>query len=174
MEQAQSKEFYQSAMQCGTFLGIFWAIMYILLFKFPTDPILSTLSMAMMVSSPFVACSFAINYRKKECDNQIKYPQAWTFLFCMYICATLFSTLTNYIFLNIIDQGDFLINYNHILTETINTPGIDEITKLQFEKMQDMLLKLTASDIVWQILNSNIFCSLILPPIIALFVRKTS
>ncbi len=172
MEQTQSKGFYHSAMQYGTYLGIFWAIMYILLFKFPTSAILSTLSMAMLIGSPFLACRMAINYRRKECDNCIKFPQAWTFLFCMYICATLFSAMTNYIFFNIIDQGAFLMDFNNMLSQIIEAPEIQEATRVQFEKIQDTLSQLTVNDIIWQLLNNNIFNSLILPPAIALFVRK--
>ena len=174
MEQTYSKGFYQYAMQYGTYLGIFWAVMYILLFKFPTNPMVSMTAMAMFFCSPFLAYRFATNFRKKECADYIKYPQAWTFLFCMYICATLFSTLTNYIFFNIIDQGQFLMEFNDMISQLISTPGIDEITKTQFEDMQDLLSRLTASDITWQFLNNNIFNSLILPPAIALFVRKIS
>lgn len=174
MEQNFSKSFYQNAMQYGTYLGIFWAIMYILLFKFPTDPLLSTMAMTMLLASPFLACRLAINYRKKECGNNIKYPQAWTFLFCMYICATLFSTMTNYIFFNLIDQGSILMDFNNILSQLISTPGIDETAKTQFENIQDTLSRLTVNDIIWQLLNNNIFNSLTLPPIIALFARKIS
>ena len=172
MEQTQSKGFYHSAMQYGTYLGIFWAVMYILLFKFPTSTTLSTLSMAMLFGSPILACSLAVKYRKNECDNNIKFPQAWTFLFCMYICATLFSAMTNYIFFNIIDQGAFLMDFNNLLSQIIEAPDIQESTRIQFEKIQDTLSQLTVNDIIWQLLNNNIFNSLILPPIIALFVRK--
>ena len=40
------------------------------------------------------------------------------------------------------------------------------------EGVQDMLSQTTVNGIMWQLLNNNIFNSLILPPIIALFARK--
>lgn len=172
MEQSNSKEFYWNAMQYGTYLGICWAVTYILLFKFPTNMFISTMAMAMFFGSPLVACRMAANYRKKECGNSIKYTQAWTFLFCMYICATLFSAMTNYIFFNIIDQGAFLMDFNDMMSQIIRTPGIDEATRIQFEQIQDMLSRMTAKDIVWQLLNNNIFNSLVIPPVIALFVKR--
>lgn len=174
MEQANSKGFYQYAMQYGTYLGIFWAVMYVLLFKFPDSPTLSMVAMVILISSPFLAGRFATNYRRKECNDSIKYPQAWTFLFCMYICATLFSAMTNYIFFSIIDQGAFIMELNDTLSLMISTPGIDEASRMQLENMQDMVSHLTANETVWQLLNNNIFNSLILPPIIALFVRKNN
>ena len=159
-------------MQYGTYLGIFWAITYILLFKFPNSPMVSTMALTMYFCSPFFAGRLAAGYRRKECGDNIRYPQAWTFLFCMYICATLFSAMTNYIFFNIIDQGAFLMEFNDILSQAIGSPGIEDTLKVQLELMQDTISQLTATKIVWQLLNNNIFNSLALPPIIALFVRK--
>lgn len=174
MEQENSIGFYQSAMKYGTYLGIFWAIMYILLLKFNASPMLSMVAVGMFISSPFLACRFATSYRRQECGNSIKYPQAWTFLFCMYICATLFSGMTNYIYFSIIDQGQLMMDVNEMLSQIIATPGIDDASKMQFESMQDMISKLTIKDVIWQLLNNNILNSLTLPPIIALFVRKIS
>ncbi len=174
MEQENSKGFYQSAMKYGTYLGIFWAIMYILLLKFYANPILSLAAVAMFISSPFLACRLASNYRKQECGNSIRYPQAWTFLFCMYICATLFSGIANYIYFSIIDQGQLMMDINVMLSQRIATPGIDEASKMQFESMREIISELSIKDVIWQLLNNNIFNSLTLPPIIALFVRKTS
>lgn len=174
MEQANSKGFYQYAMQYGTYLGIFWAVMYILLFKYPNSATLSMIALGILIGSPFIAGRYAAFYRKKECTDSIKYPQAWTFLFCMYICATLFSAMTNYIFFSIIDQGAFLMDLNETLLQMINAPGIDEESRMQFEGLQDMVSHLTANETVWQLLNNNIFNSLILPPVIALFVRKNN
>ncbi|MBO5864588.1 MAG: DUF4199 domain-containing protein [Bacteroidaceae bacterium] len=174
MEQTHSKGFYNSAMKYGTYLGIFWAMIYILLLKFSTSPTISMIAVAMFIGSPFVAYRFAANYRKNECGNCIKFPQAWTFLFCMYICATLFSGITNYIYFGIIDQGRLLIDFNVMLSQIISSPEIDEVTKTQFENIQAFFSKLTIKDIVLQLLNNNIFNSLTLPPVIALFVKKTS
>ena len=174
MEQTHSKGFYHSAMQNGTYLGIFWAVAYILLLKFSASPSVTMIGVAMFIGSPFLACRFATNYRRNECDNSIKYPQAWTYLFCMYICATLFSGFTNYIYFSIIDHGQLLVDFNLMLSQIISSPEIDEVTKTQFENIQAFFSKLTINDIVWQLLNNNIFNSLALPPVIALFVRKIS
>jgi hypothetical protein len=44
---------------------------------------------------------------------------------------------------------------------------------MQFEQIKELLSQMTAKEIVWQLMNNNIFNSLTLPPMIALFVRKT-
>lgn len=173
MEQTYIKDFYNNAMKYGTYLGIFWTVMYILLFKFYSNGSLSMLAMAMLFTSPFLACRFAKDFRKKECGDNLGYAQAWTFLFCMYICATLFSTMVNYIFFNIIDQGAIIMELNDTLSQIIATPNLEAETKVLFEDMQDIISRLTVNDLIWQLLGNNIFSSLTLPPIIAIFARRT-
>ena len=172
MEQTYMKDFYNNAMKYGTYLGIFWAVMYILLFKFPGSGLLSMLAMAMLFTSPFLACRFAKDFREKESDDNIGYAQAWLFLTCMYICATFFSTMTNYIFFNIIDQGAILTELNNMLSQITAVPNLEPETKVMFEEMQDIISRLTINDFIWQLSGNNIFSSLTLPPIIALFVRR--
>ena len=174
MEQNNSKEFYHHTMKCGTYLGILWAIMYILFFKSYTSPFFSMIAMMLFCASPFIACRLVANYRRSECGDRMEFHKAWLFLSGMYICATLFSAMTNYIFLNIIDQGAVLMEMNNALSQMISTPGIGVEEEAAFENMQDMLSQLTVNDVTWQLLSNNIMSSLILPPIIATFVRKTS
>ena len=128
--------------------------------------------MALLIASPFIACRLAVGYRRNECGDRMEFPQAWAFLTCMYICATLFSTLTNYIFFNLIDQGELLMEMNNILSRIIATPGIGVQEKAGLESLQDELSQLTSTDLVWQLLSNNIFSSVIMPPVIALFARK--
>jgi hypothetical protein len=172
MEQNNLKGFYHNAMRCGTYLGIVWAIMYILLFKSYTSQLFSMVAMALLMASPFIACRLVVGYRKSECGDRMEFPQAWAFLTCMYICATLFSTLTNYIFFNLIDQGALLMEMNDILSQIIVTPGIAVEEKAGLESLQDELSQLTSTDLVWQLLSNNIFSSVIMPPVIATFARK--
>ena len=159
-------------MKYGTYLGIYWTVMYILLFKFPDSGFLSMAAMTMLFTSPLVAFRFAKDFREKECEGSLGYAQAWAFLSCIYICATLFSTMTSYIFFNIIDHGAILMELNDTLSQIIATPNIEQETKAIFEDMQDIVSRLTTNDIIWQLLGNNILCSSALPPIIAIFARR--
>ena len=174
MEQIQTKDIYHNAMKYGTYQGIYWSVTYILLFKFPGSQFLSMAAMTMLLTSPLVALRFAKDYREKECGGSLGYAQAWTFLSCMYICATLFSTMAGYIFFNIIDQGAVLMEVNDTLSQIIATPNLELETKVMFEEMQDIVSRLTINDLIWQLLGNNILCSLAMPPIIAIFARKIS
>lgn len=172
MEQGESKNFYQHAMQYGTYLGAIWAIMYIMLFKSFASPAMSILGMALFLASPFIALRFVKKFRMEECGNYIRFPQAWTFLFCMYICATLLSTLTNFIYLNYIDNGEYLVEAQRMFSEMMTMPSNDENTTNMFKTSYDMWAQMSAKEMTWALLNNNITSSLFLPPIIAIFARR--
>ena len=61
---------------------------------------------------------------------------------------------------------------NNILSQIIATPGIAVEEKAGLENLQDEISQLTSTDLVWQLLSNNIFSSVIMPPVIALFARK--
>ena len=162
MEQAKHAGFNQSAMRYGTYLGIAWAIMYIALFNGVTSLSLTTIAMGILLASPFIAGSYAIRFRQTEYNNSISYRQAWRFLFYMYICATLLSALTNYIYLNYIDKGAFLMQ---IQSASIAAAGETGTTIELFSGY-------TTGNLTWIFLSNNILCSLINPLIIAFFVKR--
>ena len=172
MEQTKPSAFYQRAMRYGTYLGIIWAIMYIMVFNSLRTPFLGTVASILFISSPFIAKRFATRYRDEEYENGMAFPQAWTFLFCTYLFATLLSTFTNYIYLGFIDHGAFQMDAINIYTEVLKTPGIDEVAKEQIKAIQEMISQMSVRSMTISLMNSNIFSSLVLPPVIALFVRK--
>ena len=176
MEQANSNGFLQSAMKYGTYFGIFWAVTYVFLFKYLNHPLLSMLCPAMFFGSPVVAAFLAINYRKKACGNFMTYSQAWSFLFLMYICATILSTLTNYLYFKYLDNGSFIANYSDMISQAMNTPGLDKNMTAQmkkiFEPTMEMLSQMSVKETVMMWLSNSMLSSLILPAVIAMFVKK--
>ena len=173
MEQTNTQNFYQRAMHYGTLLGLVWSVMYVLIFKSIASPMLMSIALALYIGSPFIAARYAKSFRDKECGGVIKFPQAWTFLFCIYFCATLLSTLSNYIYLNFFDQGSFLLNAYNGLEEAIAIPGLEEGAKEQLKATQELMQQFTTNGIVWYLFSNNVMSSLTVPPIIALFIRKT-
>ena len=172
MEQSKPTAFYQRAMRYGTYLGIIWAIMYIMVFNSLRIPFLGTAASVLFICSPFIAKRFATRYRDEEYGSGMAFPQAWTFLFCTYLFATLLSTFTNYIYLEFFDQGAFQMDAINIYAEVLKTPGIDEAAREQIKAIQEMISQMSVRSMTISLMNSNIFSSLVLPPVIALFVKK--
>lgn len=161
-------------MYYGTMLGIIWNIMYVLMFIGLKSPVLLLTCIALFIGSPFFAASFAKKYRRNECGNCIRYMQAFTFLYWMYICASLLSTLAMFLYFRFIDNGMFFATMQEILTASMNLPGIDETYRQQAEQALQIIRETTTSEFTWQILGNNILNSSILPFIIAIFVRRNN
>ena len=161
-------------MYYGTMLGIIWSIMYVLVFIGLKSPVLLLTCIALFIGSPFFAASFAKKYRRNECGNCMRYMQAFTFLYWMYICASLLSTLAMFLYFRFIDNGMFFATMQEILTASMNLPGIDETYRQQAEQALQIIRETTTSEFTWQILGNNIVNSSILPFIIAIFVRKNN
>ena len=161
-------------MYYGTMLGIIWSIMYVLVFIGLKSPVLLLTCIALFIGSPFFAASFAKKYRRNECGNCIRYMQAFTFLYWMYICASLLSTLAMFLYFRFIDNGMFFATMQEILTASMNLPGIDETYRQQAEQALQIIRETTTSEFTWQILGNNILNSSILPFIIAIFVRRNN
>ena len=172
MEQIKNKEFYQEAMRNGTYLGIVWAVMYIMLFNGINNQVFSFAASGLFIASPFIARSLAVRYRKTECGNLISFSQAWKFIFLMYICATLLSATTNYIYLNYIDKGEFLLQIKESLSIASQTKGIDAATQEHLDTTKELFSHFTTGSLTWEFLKANILSCMALPPIIAFFVKK--
>ncbi len=167
-----NKEFYQGAMYNGTILGAVWSVMYLMLFIGATNAMSLLLVTAIYFASPFIAAKYAIKYRRKECNDTMTYVQAWSFVLYMYICATLLSALIAYAYFVFIDNGAFFATLQSMLEETKNIASTDEMLAQQIEQTIEIIEQTTTNSFVWQIMNNNFFNTTILPPVIALFVKR--
>lgn len=167
------KDFYQGAMYNGTLLGAVWSAMYILLFAGTTNLMSLFLCMVLFFSSPIIAVQLAGRFRKKECSDTMSYINAWSFVFYMYICATLLSALVSFLYFELIDGGRFFMRIQSMLEASMNAPGIDSTMTGQIEQTIKIIEQTTTSEFVWQMMSNNFFNAMILPVILALFVKRT-
>jgi hypothetical protein len=172
MNTQTNKEFYQSAMRNGTVLGAVWSIMYLLLFAGTANMLSLFTCLVLYFASPFIAAKLAIKFRRNECENRMGYMQAWTFVFYMYICATLLSALVSYIYLRFFDEGAFFMSLQTMLDESIKIAGTDELMIQQIKETQKIIDDTTTGSFVWQIMNNNLVSSTIMPLVIAIFVKN--
>lgn len=171
-EKEKKREYYNSAMYYGTLLGAVWAIMYLLVFAGATNIMCAMTAIVLYAGSPFIACRFATRYRKEECNDEMQYSSAWWFLVIMYICATTIGTIVNYIYINHIDHGAFISEMQAMLSTMQNAPGATAEIVAAGESYRELLSKIDTASLPWQIMENDCLNSFLLPPIIALFVKK--
>jgi hypothetical protein len=167
-----SKIFYNRAMQYGTLLGALWSIMYLIFFAGIRSTILLPFGLLILFSSPFIAAAYARRYRRQECNDTMSYTKALLFLIVMYLCATLLSTAVIFVYINYIDNGAFIGTVLEMIAMLENAPGIQADTSEALRGMADIYGRMTPDDFVWTTMDGNITNSLLLPLIIALFIRK--
>jgi hypothetical protein len=167
------KDFYQGAMFNGTMLGALWSIIYLLLFAGVGNTISLSLCLVLFFSSPFIAVKLAVYFRRKECDDTMSYLQAWLFTFYMYICATLLSALVSFIYFRFIDGGTFLMSLQNMIEEAMKLAGTNELLVQQYEQTMTLIAQITERDLVWQLMNNNLYSATFLPLVLALFIKKT-
>ena len=66
-----------------------------------------------------------------------------------------------------------MLNAYNGLEEAIAIPGLEEGAKEQLKATQELMQQFTTNGIVWYLFSNNVMSSLTVPPIIALFIRKT-
>lgn len=171
-EKESKREYYNSAMYYGTLLGAVWAVMYLLVFAGATNIMCAMTAIVLYAGSPFIAGWFATRYRKEECNNEMQYSNAWLFLVIIYICATTIGTIVNYIYINHIDHGGFIGEMQEMLSAIQGTPGATADIVAASESYRELLSRIDTTALPWQIMESDCLNSFLLPPIIALFVKK--
>lgn len=132
--------------------------------------LLSFISTGISIAIPFMAGKFAIDYRKKFCDNNMNYLEAFKYLATMYICAALIFAVLQVIYFNTVDNGLYA---NSLTTfyETLGSMTKDAMATEEFKELSKQTASLQSNDIIFGTLLENLFQALYMPALIALFVR---
>lgn len=158
-------------MYYGTLLGVVWGLMYLSFFAFLSNRSMTMafIYIALFFCSPFIAGKFATRYRDNSLEGIMTYGQAWRFIFYIYIFASLTSAVFNIVYFEFIENGTLFAALETYMNEMEKLPGIQETFIGQYRELLDSFKQ----DNVWMFLENDLTNSIILPTIIALFVRKT-
>ena len=161
----------QAAMKYGTQLGLLWIVTFVTYIKALTTPEISLIFLILLIISPVFAGYLGIKYRKKESNNRLSFTSSWSLMIIIYLCASILSAITCYIYFRYMDNGAALSAFKEQI-DIYQTMEIGEEMKKAFTDTYNILANLNASDICIQYFLSNIFISTLLAPLTALFVYK--
>lgn len=159
-------------MQNGTLLGLLWCIMYASFILGLTNIFFAFMFLAMNFLSPFYAGYLAKKFRKEYNNNTLSFSQAFTFLFIMYICASLLSAVVQFVYFQFFDDGYFVQTIQQLISILNEDPQTANSMTAELNTALETLNVLSAKELVINFLSSNITNAIFLAPIIALFVRK--
>ena len=177
MQENKASKSRESAMRDGTYLSALWIATFsasIAMFKFMSSSIgLITwaLTVALALLSPVFVYKFTVNHRDKECNGRIAYSEAWIYMFIMYACAIVLSSIAQYIFYSYIDPHLFATVIAE-LEEFSALTGIDpEGTRILTEALRE-LDKMGAGDIVMSQIGGHISRDILIISVLAFAIKK--
>ena len=178
MSEIKKSRFRECAMRDGTFLAIMWIMTFttsIFMFKHIDNIyglIASALTTALTILSPIFVYRLARTYRDKECNGEITFSNAWLYIFIIYLCAIVLSSIAQYIFYAYIDPHLFLSVIPEIERQAtagnIDAKSIEVLTG-SFE----MLGNMKAKDLVISQFSGHISRDILITSILALIIKKT-
>ena len=171
--ETDNKKFYNGAMHGGTMLGLLWIAMYASCIAGFGNPLFTILFLVLNIISPFYAGYIAKKFRRNECNNIFPFSKAFTFVFVMYLCASILSAVAHFVYFTFLDNGyliQLLIEIKNIMMQ--NQAQFGDLAT-EFDKTVEMFITLGTKGIVFNLLSSNIMNGIILSAIIALFVKRT-
>ena len=170
--ETENKNFYNHAMRGGTQLGLLWIAMYASCIAGFGNPIFSFVFLSLCIASPFYAGYIAKGYRQYECNNVLPFSKAFTFIFVMYLCASLLSAVAHFAYFQFLDNGfimQLLMETSNLMKENLAQFG--ELAT-EFDKTVGEFQAMGIKGIVFNMLTSNIMNGILLSAIIALFIKR--
>jgi hypothetical protein len=164
---------HKYAMQFGTYMGIYWIVKFFLLLLGFTYSFLFFLFTGLTIVVPFIGYYYARMFRDKIYGGQIKFMQAWVFIFSMYVFAALLVAVAHYTYFRYMDNGFIFDKYMEVLESTLAVPGWERYMEQSKEVIKSIRL-MTPIELTIQLLTQNVFYCSILAFITALFVKKTT
>lgn len=160
----------------GTYLGLYWAIKFILLPLGFSMPILMLVFFVLTLFVPFIAWYLAKTYRDKCCYGVITFGHACLFTIFMYMFAALLTAVVHYTYFQFIDQGYFLNSYTTMVKQffAMNNGASAELAaqKQLINEAIKQAQSITPIDITMQMLSWNVLFGSIISFPTALFVMR--
>lgn len=165
------KIFNNEAMRSGTLLGLLWIAMYAAAIGGMSNPGYLPMFMVLFVASPIYAGYLAKRFRKRYCNNNLIYVQAWLFVLIEYLCASLLSAIAIFIYMYFFDSTVITDTMNRMLEIMDAEPQLYGESAAQLKEAVAIYSNMSIRDIALNITTSNLMNGTILAPIIALFVK---
>lgn len=166
------------AMEYGTFLGIAWSIVFILYATSITknNILLMLLSSGLLILLPILAFYLSWRYSAKSLTQSISWIQSWSFVFMMFVYASLLTGAVEFIYFKYLDNGALFqsikdMAYDEVLFDTYKNAGMENYV-LTLRESIDTILQISTIDLTLSLFNQNIFTGMLLSIPCMIIVKK--
>ena len=163
----------EDALRYGTYMGLFWIIKFSFLPKGFSVPLLHIVFLPFTLLVPVLGYIFVCKYRNTYNEGSFGFAKAFGFTFVMYVAAILLVAIAHYVYFQYIDHGYFLGCYQQQVQEMIKVyKTLDPQVLDVLNQALDRVSALTPLQIVCQLMNQNIFFSVLLSFFTAIFTMR--
>lgn len=162
-QESPMRNIVNSAMMYGTWMGIYWALKFMLVPLMFTFPLASLLFLGLTVAVPFVGYFFVRHFRERYCqEGRITFVQAWMFTLLMYAFAALLVSVAHYVYFAYVDGGVLLGTYVEQLEqlEQLQPELAGAVT--EYKKAAELFVAMSPIDLTVQMIVNNLFYGMIL------------
>ena len=161
------------AMLDGLLFGIYWCFGFLCAVKGVGGGGLSTLSMMVIISAPFLGCYFARRFENQvRQDEPVGYGKAYLYSAMLYLYASIILALAAYAYFRWFDGGNFVSSYIALqsapeMQQAMQQSGMRDfinnaVAQSGFNSLEEMLRSIGPADIAASLFNVNIFLGLLL------------
>lgn len=161
----------QYAMYFGAYLGIYMILKFIL---FPLTfivPLVSLLYIGLLIAVPFIVYYYLRTYRDKICGGSIKFGTAYFFSLQVFFYGALLTSVAHFVYFQFIDNG-FVMNHLMAQINMLREDPAMEQHLTSLDEVASTFGTLSARDITFNFLSSNLTFGIFLSFPIALFAKK--
>ncbi len=173
------------AMLDGLMFGIYWCFGFLCAVKGVGGGTLSTLSMMVTLSAPFLGFYLARRFeRQVRPDEPVSFGKAYLYSALLYLYAAIILALVAYAYFRWLDGGNFITSYIAAqnapeMQEALQASGMqdffnDAVRQGGFNTLEEMLRSIGPTDIAASIFNVNILIGLLLSVPTALIGKTRS
>lgn len=161
------------ARQDGFFLGVFWAIAFLLIAYALSQGYLSSMGILLMMSWPLFLSWRLKKFRNDAREGEISFLRSWAYCMLCAFYGTLIIAAVQYIYFAYFDHGTFLNQYEMLLNaepnkEAIRQMGMQKDLDTAFAEMR----KLSPAEMVYEFISMYISGGVFFGAIIALVMRR--
>ena len=159
---------------CGTLMGLFWLAKFALIPAGFAYPNLILLFLGLTLCVPFIVAYWGVNYRKREFLEDVSYGRMWSFIFLIYLYASLLAALGHYIYFRFIDGGFMLQAMEEMVRDFVATLPADQGGEIesQMSLMIEQQRQLTPIETAMNQFSQNLLVGMVMAFIIAPLIRK--
>jgi len=168
------------SVEYGTFLGIVWLATFLIFVTTMTGGNIFMMMMAMFCMTLTVIMPFYLAWRYKQHllkpGDQVSWGTAWLFAILMFLYASIFTGVGQFLYFNYIDRGQLIDFFSSVLSapetqrqyELIGATDLLEQTKDQLA----LLAQLSPFDIAISMFGNNITISIMLSIPVAFMAHR--